>query len=790
MKTIKLLAIATLFASASTIAEAKTVAHFSMDVSDGKICETVSGDEFEVQGHFTPENVPGAVGKALRFDGYTSYIDASLGDIIATDAKQMTVSVWVAAPCYPIIEIDKDTKEQTAIVSCLDESTRTGFGFYLGFNGKWSFRTYIGGWPVNLEVSEPLPTYQWNCLTAVIDTSARSIKLYNNGTEMASGRANGAISMNAGAFTMGHGTLKNYMGPFLLSSFNGLIDDITISDEAIPAETIAAMKPENPADLSIPTSRYAEQLLRPRFHGMPATAWTNECHGMYYSDGRFHLFFQKNANGPYMARLHWGHLTSTNLFDWKEDKIAIAPGAAYDIKGCWSGCVFSDEAITGGKPNILYTAVDYVKASIAQAVPTDETLADWEKKSNNPIIQGRPNGLSDDFRDPYFFRHGDNAYIIVGSSKNGKGTTTLHKYNSATGGWSNDGATFFNATNAASEGTFWEMPAVCDMDNRWLFTATPLGLSTGVRSLYWTGSINNAGEFVPESNFASPKNIELVAREGFGLLSPTIYKHEGKTIALGIVPDKLPSQDNWELGWAHCYSLPREWSLDADGNLRQKPYEGLAAMRSAVKFAKNDFELTEAISLTPVEGREAEILGIFKVGKAPFGFNIFKNDRATGSITYNPSLGELTLDFSNLERMVNDAGVFNGVYRCTLPEIPGEGETLKLNVFIDHSIVDIFINDRWASSVRVFPTAADANGIEAFSNGTTDVEELKAWTLSKEGDDSGVDDVIATAPDENATVNVYHVSGALVKSNVLRTYAKDGLEPGIYIIDRKKVIVH
>ena len=125
---------------------------------------------------------------------------------------------------------------------------------------------------------------------------------------------------------------------------------------------------------------------------------------MAYADGRYHLFFQKNANGPYMARLHWGHISSENLYEWREEKIALAPGASYDIKGCWSGCVFSDTQITGGRPNILYTAVDYGRASIAQAMPDGNDLLNWTKSSRNPIIPGRPDGLSDDFRDPYFFR--------------------------------------------------------------------------------------------------------------------------------------------------------------------------------------------------------------------------------------------------------------------------------------------------------------------------------------------------------------------------------------------------
>ena len=477
-------------AAAATLSlSAERVAHFPMDVRDGQIVEAVSGERFAVGGHFAPENVDGAVGKALRFDGYTSHIDARLGNILPSGAKKLTVSVWVALPCYPIIQIDTDTSEKTAIVTCLNTDDKTGFGFYVGFNGKYSFRTYIGGWPVNIDVDTPLPVYQWNNLTAVIDCDARSVRLYNNGTEVGSSRANGSISFAPSAFYMGQSSASRMEGPFELMSFNGLIDDVSIWNEALDAAIIAGWKAENAPDLDIPASRFADDMLRPRFHGMPAAGWTNECHGLVYSGGRYHLFFQKNADGPYMARLHWGHISSENLYDWREEKIAIAPGNPYDIKGCWSGCVFTDEVITGGRPNILYTAVDYARASIAQATPESTSLVNWTKLSRNPIIAARPAGLSDDFRDPYFFRNGDNAYIIVGSSRGGIGTTTLHRYDPVTGNWSNNGDLFFTGASAAQDGTFWEMPNITPMpDGRWLFTATPIGTSQGVRTLYWTGS--------------------------------------------------------------------------------------------------------------------------------------------------------------------------------------------------------------------------------------------------------------------------------------------------------------
>lgn len=775
---------AALAATAGFTADADLVASFPMDVRSGQIQESVSGERFAVEGHFTPENVPGAVGNALRFDGYTSLVNARLGNIIPKGTKTMTVELWAAVPQYPVIEIDTDTKLKTPIVSCLDEEKKCGFGFFIGYDGKWQFRTYVGGWPVDVNIDTPLPPNRWNHIAAVVDCNNRQLTVYNNGQAVGQARCNGELEYTGGNFIMGHSPSDIFAGPFRLTAYNGLIDDINIWTDAKTPEELSAAA-ENPANLDIPASRFADQVLRPRFHGMPAAGWTNECHGMTYSNGRYHLFFQKNGDGPYMARLHWGHISSENLYDWREEPIAIAPGAPYDTKGCWSGCVFTDPAITGGKPAIIYTGVDYGRATIDGASPLDDNLIAWQKWSDNPIINGRPQGLSDDFRDPYFFRNGDNAYIIVGTSKNGIGATTLHRYTGS--GWTNDGDIFYQGSSAPLDGTFWEMPNITDMGGgQWLFTTTPLGLNGGVKSIYRVGTIGSDGKFIPSS--ANFRNIELTAREGFGLLSPTIYRHDGKTIALGIVPDKLSSENNWNLGWAHCYSLPREWSLSDSGELVQRPFSGLTGLRGTKTFSTTDYTLSGALDLAPVSGREVEIDATFTIGNKPFGFEIFKNASASATVTYNPTASSLTFDFSRLNRLINDGGVYDGVYTCAMPEFLRRGTDLHINLFIDHSIIDVFINDRWATSIRVFPTDADATGVSAFCNGgDVTVKSLNAWVLSP-GGNSGIEEADAL-PAGNAPVNVYTMQGLCLRQAVDTQTATEGLPSGLYIVGTRKVTV-
>lgn len=798
-----------LFALAFT-SHAKEIAHFPMDVEMHSITETVTGNTYTLISKNEPENIPGAKGQALRFDGYSTYVTAKIDGSGVKD--KMTFSVWCAAETYPMMITSEAQNIYSLIAGNIDDNAQTGFGFMLSSQGDLKFKCYMSvmgfASPIELSFPEKMKTYEWNHLAAVVDGTAKTIKLYLNGEEKASQNINNrldAISVGNANFMIGKPKDDLKQDMFLINTFNGLIDDITIHDTVLTADELKSEKPENEADLSIPESRFADSQLRPRFHGMPGAGWTNETHGFVKYDGKYHVFFQKNANGAYMARLHWGHISSDNLYDWKEEKIAIAPGESYDIKGCWSGCVFTDQFLTKGKPEIWYTAVDNGRATIAHATASDDALINWTKDSGNPVVNGRPNGLSDDFRDCYLFTSDGKYYMIVGTSKDNLGACTLHRYDSGSKTWSNDGSIFFQATSKQVGGRFWEMANITPMGNgKWLFTATPLETGVGVEVLYWVGTINSDGTFKPLPAYETqPGKVELdgFSRDGYGLLSPSIAQADGKTLALGIVPDKLPTNDNYNLGWAHNYSLPREWSLDENDRLVQKPFEGLAWMRSSTAYSKDNFQLSGTQALSPVSGRQVEIIGEFEIGTSfDFGFNLFKNaDGQCATLSYTPTSNTLKLDFSKLPRLINDSGVYNGVYESTLPETFSRGEIIKLHVFIDHSIIDIFVNDKWAASVRLFPTGDDADGVEAFSTGATTVKSLKAWTLDENL--AGVAEITSASSTEptitvegnqlhysnvaeDSVMTIYSISGAKIAD--YRLYGGEGdvtlqCDKGLYI---------
>ncbi|MCM1320157.1 MAG: GH32 C-terminal domain-containing protein [Muribaculaceae bacterium] len=327
------------------------------------------------------------------------------------------------------------------------------------------------------------------------------------------------------------------------------------------------------------------------------------------------------------------------------------------------------------------------------------------------------------------------------------------------------------------------------------------------KSLYWVGSINADGTFAPDS--PTPGYVELpgFAKDGYGLLSPTIYQKDGKTIVLGIVPDKLAGTHNADLGFAHAYSLPREWSLSADGKLIQKPYSGLTELRLANGFEKgvtdNGFELLGSMDMDGVNGRLVELLGEFTVGGGKSGFTLLDDGTSSLKVYYDGATGRLTVDARGLDRLVNDSRSFNGLYESSLPVRINAGERLKLNVFFGHSMLDIFVNDTYATSVRVFANAKSTEGVTAFSDTPSANTRIQGWMLGSNGGGSNsIGSVITTQSEirlsadngqltysvpEAGTLSVYTLSGTKVFETFTHTLSGtiDTSLNGLHIVEAR-----
>jgi fructan beta-fructosidase len=156
-----------------------------------------------------------------------------------------------------------------------------------------------------------------------------------------------------------------------------------------------------------------ESLYRPRFHFTPKQGWMNDPNGMIFLNGQYHLFFQHYPDGTVWGPMHWGHATSNDLVQWKEQPIALYPDS---IGMIFSGSAVLDKNNTsglglGGKAPLVAMFTqhnmpaekagrnDFQNQSIAYSLDEGKN---WTKYAGNPVLK-TPN--LKDFRDPKVIWH-------------------------------------------------------------------------------------------------------------------------------------------------------------------------------------------------------------------------------------------------------------------------------------------------------------------------------------------------------------------------------------------------
>ena len=192
------------------------------------------------------------------------------------------------------------------------------------------------------------------------------------------------------------------------------------------------------------------------------------------------------------------------------------------------------------------------------------------------------------------------------------------------------------------------------------------------------------------------------------------------------------------------------------------------------------------------------------------GFSFLGNGDKKVTLTYQPNSGMLSLDMSGINRIVND-GVFGGVYNYALPTPVAMGEEMTLKVFVDHSIIDVFVNDTYAASVRVFPRDVDAVKATAFvKNGSVKMTSLEAYVLDETRVATGISSAVSEAETNviygskgfvnynlaspNCTLYIYDIVGRCVKAQQISNttgkvqVANQGLLL-VKIVDNKQKVV-
>lgn len=717
---------------------AQKVVWFPFDEASGATgaTESISGQLVPIKNHFnSPERIAGVEGNALRLDGWSTWIEEE-DFTIPGISTGLSIECWYATEAF--------TAANSAIISKEDGSA--GFTLEVELYGKLVFIFFADNTRYVLVTDDAIDRYEWNHIVATVDLVNKSARIYVNGTlwkEQTLG-THAAVKLSTNKLYVGRDTDLQEFAGFPLTTANGAIDELSVYQGVLSNADVLAnfqLHEGKVPDLSIdPEVRYEGDNLRPQYHAMPNATWANEPYGLTYYNGKYHLFFQKNPNGPYLYFMHWGHLTSTDLVQWKEEKIALSPSPGFDSFGVWSGTTIKDAA---GKPVVVYTGVNGAKAGIGVAFSPDDALVNWEESTSNPVIAEAPTDIKNlDFRDPFLWKEGGTYYMIVGSGLQFGGGGYLFTYKSTNLTTWTRIATLYNDTNTARSGVFWEMPFFFKLNaTDWVLGVTPVP-SGGVRAkaIYWIGKWHNE-KFVPYD--VNPKSLELISDN---LLAPAVGEDEhGKPTSIGIIPEDRSVESQVAAGWRQTFSLPRTFRLLKDSTVGHIPHPNLCRLRD-VHTVVGDRVITAGskFNLPEINGNQTELLFRVKADSlARFSIHVLKNadESEFTALDFDLASNMISVDRRNSSLSVTLKDLRQAKY------VFDHHDTIQVHVFLDHSTLEVFVDNVVVFSCRVYPSRSASNKVDlVVTNKQVKLVTLDSWTLRSMRTPMGIQ---VCEPDEN-----------------------------------------
>jgi beta-fructofuranosidase len=445
--------------------------------------------------------------------------------------------------------------------------------------------------------------------------------------------------------------------------------------------------------------------MRPQYHLLPAHGWMNDPCGPIYWRGRYHMFLQYN-DAPVSGVKLWAHATSPDMIHWRRQPITLAPTpGGPDADGCWTGTA----AVVDGKPAFLYTGVvksppehatlrdgsTYLRESVCMAIAEDEALLHW-RKLPQPVIAAPPPGMQvTGFRDPSPWREGDDWYMIVASGERGVGgmvllykSTDFHHWEYlhplARGKWNG------RHTDVVGSGEMWECPDFFPLDGKHVLIHSSEG-----RTLWQIGTLDRAAMlFHAES--------EGVLDHGAYYAPKSQLDAKGNRILWGWIQETRPQADYSAAGWAGMMSLPRRLSISGD-QLLMEPAPEITSLRTAPRTGS-------AVKRLPTPAQE------IRLALEPAAEPIF--DRS-----FVDRQGAALLLRNSMQQSPNTISIGD-------TEIPLTNDLpLDLHIFFDHSVAEIFINERHAISHRYYARTPMEPALAVTLGGPWRLTRQQAWSL-------------------------------------------------------------
>ncbi len=472
---------------------------------------------------------------------------------------------------------------------------------------------------------------------------------------------------------------------------------------------------------------------RPAFHHTPLYGWMNDPNGMFYKDGRWHLYYQWNPYGSKWQNMTWGHSSSANLVDWEHHQPAIEPNG---FGAVFSGSSALDKENSAGFGTdavvAMYTSAGASQTqSLAYSHDNGETFTIYP---GNPVIT-----LESEARDPNMFwnedtkqwtlilAHALDREMLIFTSPDMKDWTLQSSFGKGLG---------------AQEGV-WECPDLFELDvegtdqKKWMLVCNinPGGPFGGSGIQYFTGDFDGK-KFTVDTD--ADGNVQ------------TKWLDHGKDNYALVTWSDAPSNRRTAIGWMSNWqyaaevptrqfrsanTLPVEISLfkadDGATYAAMNPSPELLSLRGKTVVSEKSVSVSKrgkSFMLPTANDGVCELEMSVEPGTASTVSLVFSNDKGEEcKLVYDPENSTLSFDRTR-SGVVDFSEDFPSV-----TETPtfSAGQSLPLRIFIDRSSFEVFANNgKGVMTNLVFPTDPYSKLTVSTDSGSAKIKNLKIYSIN------------------------------------------------------------
>ena len=467
---------------------------------------------------------------------------------------------------------------------------------------------------------------------------------------------------------------------------------------------------------------------RPLYHYVNPEGGLNDPNGLCFWQGYWHLFYQ--GYPPDDPRQHWGHAISRDLVRWEDLPYCIYPDPE---ECCFSGATLVED-------DRVIAMYHGTRVGNMVATSNDPLLLNWTKVAGKAVIPIRSPSdepLPYNVFDPCIWRKGDFYYSLsAGQTNDGPGGKAV-------------AADFLFRSEDLEHWTYLHPFIEGDRYSRVGDDgACPYFWPIGDKYILLFFSHSSGGQYLLGDYDTERDKFVVTYGEKFnfgppgpcGVHAPSATPCEdGSVIAIFNMNPGMPAD-----GWNQIMSLPRRLTLSElgegvdvapAGDLEQLRTEHVRKIR--VSAAANTELVFDDICGNAIELRAK----ISPPCSSMIEFNVLRS--SDGEERTRICLFHERGYFDRANRQHGRASfvTIDASYssaspqaRCRAPEtvnVPlARGEEIDLQIFVDRSIVEVFVNSRRCVASRVYPVRDDSTGVSVRSQGQdTVISELDSWTM-------------------------------------------------------------